>query len=497
MAKQFTKFGYLMNLLHISITELGNAINIERTSISKWKTGSRRLPVEQPYFEKIIDYFILKNETLGTDLLEDFFESMFPRKKRTKDYLRKCIRNYILNIPDRRGAEDIEESDDLFVSYHTTYLGVEGRRNALLALFRRAEKMTTPVKITLLEYDDFQWVGGDMEFFLLFFHCLNKLLHMGHNVELIMYVGNNGVPNYELHRNFLQVCQHDNIKLYFLPTRFAKKYGTSLYGIEQKLIVMGYNGMDDISQMTSFLSQDKVLVNAQYRLINNLKEASCPSQVIEKFEDAQKMKSIFEHSSQKMNDYYHLAPFLSFVTMSEELMHEVLDQNKATPFQRQMCCEAYQLFRKNVESSDPDSMSGFYYMLDHLKALLSYETAIHYSMSSITGMVVKTSRAQNLRHFHDSAEMLLKDKRYKIVLHNSPISGLLWIKDGSWCLRVKPGNFGCKSKYTFTDDVRVIESLKITFHTLYDSTTRINTNSEYIADLFMKISRGEYPAGLV
>jgi len=55
-----SNFGYLMDLLNISAKELSQVIHIDQTSISRWRTGVRKLSVDAPYFEEIVRYLLEK-----------------------------------------------------------------------------------------------------------------------------------------------------------------------------------------------------------------------------------------------------------------------------------------------------------------------------------------------------------------------------------------------------------------------------------------------------
>lgn len=65
--------GYLFKLLNISTTEISQQLYIDRTLISKWKTGSRKLLSSSPYYKKLIECLIDANKESGSVILQSFF----------------------------------------------------------------------------------------------------------------------------------------------------------------------------------------------------------------------------------------------------------------------------------------------------------------------------------------------------------------------------------------------------------------------------------------
>ncbi len=495
MSKALSKFGYLMNLLNITITELSGVINVERTSISKWKTGARNIATSKPYFDEIVDYFILKNKKSGKELLEDFFESIYPKRKYGRDYLKKCIRNYILDINDAKSSEQEfeikEESGGLYTHTHTTYLGIEGRRKAVMALLDLAEKLLSPTEITILDYDELEWIAGDMHYLLSFFRKLKNLLQIGHKIQIIFLLSNNSKQLHEVHKQFMEITPNDNLNFRFLPSKFSRKYAVSMYMIEKRLIVTGYG--DDLTDMTTFLSKDKYLIEAKSKLIGHLKEVSSYILTTDRFDKLSSGADILRASVSKNDDYFCSSKILSYLMMSEDLLSEIISENKLSETQKSRCFESYHLHRSIIENSLPESISGFYYNLEELLSFLAYDTSINYSLTAICGKLVRMSKQQYLRHFKDVSELLLRDNRYKIVLHTLEKANnrTVWIKDNAWIMTVSVDDLTCESNFSFCDDMRVFGTFTAKFRQLYDKTPSSSKDNAKTAELFMKIGNGK------
>ena len=94
------KFSYLLNLLKISPSQMAEYLNVDRTLVSKWKNGTRTISINSDYFDKALEFLILKNETLNAKLLENLLSSIYPDLNNEVNhnlYLMNHLKNYILN----------------------------------------------------------------------------------------------------------------------------------------------------------------------------------------------------------------------------------------------------------------------------------------------------------------------------------------------------------------------------------------------------------------
>ena len=94
------KFSYLLNLLKISPSQMAEYLNVDRTLVSKWKNGTRTISINSDYFDKALEFLILKNETLNAKLLENLLSSIYPDLNNEVNhniYLMNHLKNYILH----------------------------------------------------------------------------------------------------------------------------------------------------------------------------------------------------------------------------------------------------------------------------------------------------------------------------------------------------------------------------------------------------------------
>ncbi len=493
--KNLTNLAVLMDLLNVSTVELARIIAIERSSISKWRHGAQKILPDMPYFEKMVDYFIQKNELMGNSLLENLIESVYPIKKRIhKDYLKKCVRAFILDIPDVRLA-----NTDI-VSFKKR-IGAEGRLDLFIALMEAAEKSEKPTVIKIFEASQFDWIGCNMQYSIAFYKKLKIVLGLGHKVEIIFQVNDYNVKNSELHQIFLELAFHENLHLYIYSSKANKAHVCSMYLMPQQIVIVGFQFDGNTDDMLSSLFRDTQYAEAHEKIINQYKAVSEKAIITSKQIDLEKIITHIRASIPRTGAFFYSGKMLSLITMSEELFEEILCANKLTYDQKRICYEVYHAFRTNVESSTLDEMRGFYYVLDEVTSPLSYPIITNYVLSAVAGKPVQMTREQYMQHFRDTAKLLLRDSRYQVHLHYSPIPmpmsisvtypGGIWYKSENWVIVGSVDEYSEKYKFMFGHNPKMINIFQIGFMEIFSKIPQYKHDNTYVAEIFMRIANGE------
>ena len=501
--KQLSNLGHLMEILSITAVELSNVIKIDQTSVSRWRTGSRKLSADMPYFEQIVSYCINKNKQLGTELLESFFETIKQNKKRIhKDYLKKCIQSYILNFSDSRISDShlLHNQKDHHNQMKVTMLtGASGRMSMFINLLEAAEQLKKPTVLKLLEADLLMWGTINMQSYITFYKKMKGVMNLGHKIEFIVQISSDQSDNLMMHQMFLDLVFHENFTLYIHVPKNNKMQISSIYLLLKQMVVVGHYFNDNLDNMLSCTYYNSHYAQVQERVWEDYRSASTAIPVISTHSEFKDIFAGINASSDRQQACYHAGKALSLATMSEALFAEILASNHLTKAQQKQCWEFYYLLRKGIEHSKQDEMGGFYFILDEITAPLAYPTITQYALSGITGKLVEISRAQYLRHFQDTAELLLRDKRYRIFLHYSlastpiPVSlpKYIWHKHESWVVVVNIDEYTGRAKFMFGDILKTLDVFSAWFSEIYEKVPDYKKENAYVADLFMRIANGE------
>ncbi len=491
--KNVTKLGYLMELLNISIADLSTAINVERSSVSKWKNGTRKFPSDTPYFEGIIDYFIAKNTSIGGHILKDFFIDIFPcASPIDDDTLKKCIRNYILNIGIGAINNQITEMQgSLYSSIFTIYRGAEGKQNALMYMLDMVESLSEPTVITVFEHFQNSWASNNMHFFRILEQRLMHVLDLGHKIELIICLSDDYTGNLDVHKATMRFSFHQNMSIYIVQSRFVERI--DMFVIKDHLSIVCYNASNKPSGIVCCVYKDKLLCGLYFSMAQKIKQIAYHMLVTNKPSEVDMIFDIFYHCAYKKEAVYYSGNALSFTTMSEELVNEIIADNKLSSVDKQRIMNFYQVFRLNMDNSLTDSYGGYYLYMDDIMKPLKHEYSIISSLSVVTHKTVRITRAQAQRHIRETAELLRCNPHYRIILNHgtNPDPNIVWFKDKLWFFAVHTDEHSGKSKILFNEHVASVEMFKSLYEDIFNRTHHLYKDPEYVSDILMKIANDE------
>ena len=76
-ARNQSAFGYIMNYTNTPTVQMAQALHIDASLVSKWKTGARNLSAKSIYFADVVDFFISLNTEDENYALKDAYASKF------------------------------------------------------------------------------------------------------------------------------------------------------------------------------------------------------------------------------------------------------------------------------------------------------------------------------------------------------------------------------------------------------------------------------------
>ena len=76
-ARNQSAFGYIMNYTNTPTVQMAQALHIDASLVSKWKTGARNLSAKSIYFADVVDFFISLNTEDENYALKDAYASEF------------------------------------------------------------------------------------------------------------------------------------------------------------------------------------------------------------------------------------------------------------------------------------------------------------------------------------------------------------------------------------------------------------------------------------
>ena len=162
-ARNQSAFGYIMNYTNTPTVQMAQALHIDASLVSKWKTSSRNLSAKSIYFADVVDFFISLNTEDENYALKDALLSFYPLEDLSSETslratLVKILTHKNLNHPN---ADTPICSDKGTETTTWIYDDDEGQRAAISSLLDMAEAMNIPGELTFAEADSFIWMIHD------------------------------------------------------------------------------------------------------------------------------------------------------------------------------------------------------------------------------------------------------------------------------------------------------------------------------------------------
>lgn len=236
--KFFEKLNLMLNMFEISNYQLAEALQVDVSLISRWRTGNR-LPsdrsshledISKLIVDKAIGMEMLSNliEQLGLSLssasgdqttielhLIQWFKDEVPVKNAS---LIKTLIEKIEFFGIDPGEQYMKETDDLYDFPITSdYVGLDGKREGIKRFLSEASRLD-PTNIYLYSDEPLSWLIDDVNFYYVWTQLLNKVLQRGHRFILVHSVEGELENILGAIEKWLPIYMYGNLESYYYPT---------------------------------------------------------------------------------------------------------------------------------------------------------------------------------------------------------------------------------------------------------------------------------------
>lgn len=163
MAQMITRFAYLMNRLGVKAGVLAQETGINKTLISRGKTGRRRLSATSAHAEKIVDYLLGLDHaeaTIGRTLAG---YGLTPEMGALRDNLIFWISEQDIPVKTVPRHMESPERDEYTANYYA-FLGFSGLRKAVATCIDYIMSHIGKRNILVVMRKDYRWSTADPEF---------------------------------------------------------------------------------------------------------------------------------------------------------------------------------------------------------------------------------------------------------------------------------------------------------------------------------------------
>ncbi|MFV0516430.1 MAG: hypothetical protein ACK5MV_03440 [Aminipila sp.] len=418
--------GYIFNLLMVSPTKLSYYLNIDRTLISKWKNGTRKVDFQGTYFDKLLEYLLVTNESLGTEYLEQLFRNIYNAKDFSKESMKIYLKKFIVNNENcelHYNQNQPKEKENIYpvAIYHTEEDKIKSTEDFLNV----ALSLKKSCKITLIYTDGLDLSKTNSQLLENWYHKISLLLNRGFSIDLIISV-------YQSSSLFMFYCSrlflNENCKVYLYMNSENRVGGFSLEIIENKRLKLGLT-----STFTTYpihycsVFEDLVSIQAFNGFANKIKLGSCLLLTNYKQSEFLKRANYYEIYKPKKFEFfqpgaaYSVSPYPPYLFMNEELLVKVLRNSPHTEEEIQNELIEYRKCKEILIEEYKNNGLVSFFSLSHLMELASQDTIIYTKQNTILSPALTLTNAQYREHLKDVADFLLSHPDYNICLSDEAI----------------------------------------------------------------------------
>lgn len=338
--KKATILAYFMDFLEVGGKELAIEIHTDTTTISKWRTGTRRLLSDSEPCRAIATFFLSDRFSFRRKELEQLLDGMidgfsqFTNEEKLDGLCHLLSRGSKHTSVDNCGQEDTDSYQSVMQVYSGDYSG--WKRS--IEQFWNVSLSTLPTQITLCDFGDIDWSATEPDRFLLTSDYVIACVNKGHRVCIIDILGSS-YRSYEVLGRWMDMYMTDGVDMRYIISNFTDAEKGSYYCVKDKLALVGYYFEEKPHLLTYTHYTDCRMRNYYQARVEDYLARSKP--VFFKLRLAEHMQtlSIMEQNLNMFDPTYMLCPMPTYINMPPELLGEILEENHVDRAQIERCLD--------------------------------------------------------------------------------------------------------------------------------------------------------------
>ncbi len=212
MKRSETNFAYLMDLLGIKPAALCDAVGADKTLVSRWRTGARKLMPGHHWAGKIADYFVQVDEASGRPVLHEVLAAYYPGEEPGGAGEKSRLLAHWLTTAGQREAEYQRRREGLLrrlmeqverwaappkppeevpapphpLPANTVVYGVAGVQGSALQFIELVQQQPTPQELWYVCPEGLDMYTRDERFGTALMNRLMELFSAGHTLNVVL-----------------------------------------------------------------------------------------------------------------------------------------------------------------------------------------------------------------------------------------------------------------------------------------------------------------------
>lgn len=456
--------GFLMNYLDIQTVSMSQAIHVDASLVSKWKTGKRMFSGKSVYFDAVVEYILSQSQKSNHQLLKNALLQLYPHEtvQETVD-VESLLRQALTNTASHEASRQHQLlSDSTDAVSALIFEGNEGRRQAITKLIDYAEDMTVPGEIIFLDSEEYIWLLEDEAFSDQFTERIFSLLRRGFHAKFVL--------DYSSYRDrFMQLfsaCSplifHRNVEWYYYEYYDEHIMNFSFFILNHAVSLLGLSvGGEDPSTMvftdTSLVIRHEVLADRMIR------QCSCVFTTFHPSEFEGVVNDIYQF--RRKGAFYTYLPAPAFMSSRESLMREILTDNGISEAEIQQQLMVNNRFREVtschfLEGETQREPFVFIFQLEEMLRRIKKDIFISRSLTILNGKEIRITKRQYAQEIRDFVQDLMQYDNMQIVFVSEKDNIRLpsvncWCKRNLWMVQMDQEGF------RLSDEIGIVNSAAI------------------------------------
>lgn len=464
--RTYSPLGHIMNSMGIHTLQMAQAIHVDASLISKWKTGNRLFSDKTLYFEEVINYILHQAKNTKNCSLEKVIINFYPHEKITQDNIEFFLRKILSEKKDIN--TNFISNQLLFINTNTIstimFENNTGKREAIKKMLDYTESLPFPGELLFLDAEEFSWLLEDKDFANEFCQRIVTLLNNGFKAKFIIHYASYREKFIKFFITCSPLIFNRNITWYYCHYFNPTIFNISFFILNKAISLLSLSSNGGYSTTTIFTDISIVLRHKD--LVNDtLRHCSLFFTDFKLFQFENLLNDLYKSS--RSSAFYSFLPVPAIFSINKDLLIEILNDNKLEQPYIDFCLKINNKFRKITSqyfSQEKNKNTPFIYIFQ-LEKLLNRAYSKPFISTSLTlfsnkNIILSSKQyAKVLRTFvHDldiypNLQIFLASKKDKFFLPSINC----WCQENSWMIQMD------KTGFRFSDDASIVSAAITSF----------------------------------
>lgn len=411
MAQISTRLGVLMDMLGITGKELAVEIDTDTTTVSKWRSGQRKLRARSIYCKRICRYFLSDSFLLHRHrLLELLDNSHFDLDTLQGEEIEDALGAWLTEELSKQEKEYSDIGNNHQEITVKQYYGYRGWKQAMNDFWAELKLLPPGQKVYIGDFGDIKWDLVEPDYIHTMLDRISDAVYAGHKVVIIDSMTDEYRPYVVLLR-WLPVYLSENVDVRYIQRNMDELYQESIYLVENHCVLLGLNASEDNEGILNRMHRDVRNIDFFRDIMNLIENKSRKLIYNTSLHDPLLMVRIMKENFKPHQLTYMINQVPTFRNMPLELLEDILQDNQVEEALVSLCVEANKKRREIRNSSNYIQI----YNLDELERIVHEESFIDYDLSRIIGRNIRIKKKYLKKYLQYLAGITYTDT-YTLVL---------------------------------------------------------------------------------